>query len=110
MLKREVKQYFLMSLQQVSQFIEKRLVIWIDGQVCYRSFKTRFNINLVVDLCDHPEYLKVKPVKGRIAMFYNMVEKNNGENTNQSALEIYSLHMGCHVKKGLSSVFLVLFQ
>lgn len=53
-----------------------------------------------MDLCDHPEYLKVKPVKGRIAMFYNMVEKNNGENTNQSALEIYSLHMGCHVKKG----------
>jgi hypothetical protein len=51
-------------------------------------------------LCANETYFKVKPKRGRIVLFYSMKERNNYNNLRQSALNQFSLHMGCPVGKG----------
>lgn len=58
------------------------------GETCFPRFDKKY----VRDACDAPQGKKVKPKKGRVALFFSMLPDGN--------LDFDSLHAGCPVKEG----------
>jgi hypothetical protein len=77
------------------------------------------------DLCEVGDVMRVQPKKGRAVMFYSMRDRNNYVNpgmcsaviiflfyahhVDQSALDPYSLHMGCPVIEGMHCSSIIAF-